>query len=106
MPRISSPDIATVSEIYLIEELKNPVMSAMLASLIDTHHAELRNIAELFNIIPKDTKKNPTYIMDIAVGQNSSHPDQSKLVYLQNFGTPQEKSSSKNQLQVCRQHKN
>ena len=53
MPRVSSANAATLSEQDLAEALKQPMSNAPFSTINDTHHTALRNLAELFNFIPK-----------------------------------------------------
>ena len=68
MPRTSPADAATLSSRDLIEELQNPVPDAPFVTFNDTHHAALKSLAEIFNIIPKDSEK----ITDRHYGRRSS----------------------------------
>ena len=57
------------------------MIDALFETLNDTHHAALRSLADLFNIIPKNAKTNqPEDIMDVVVGRNSFQLDQIQLV--------------------------
>ena len=53
MPRVSSADAATLSAWDLVEALKHTMPKVHFATINDTHHTALRNIAELFNVIRK-----------------------------------------------------
>ena len=52
MPRVSSADAATLSARYLVEALKHPTTNTYFATINDANNTSLRNLAELFNIIP------------------------------------------------------
>ena len=57
MPRVFSDDAATLAARDLVEALQNPTPNAPFATINDTHHTELINIAELFNIISKGVEQ-------------------------------------------------
>ena len=58
IPRISSTDASTLAARGLIKELKDPILDAPSATLNEKHHTELQSLEDIFNIIPKDAKKN------------------------------------------------
>ena len=60
MPRVSSADAATLAAQDLEEELKHSTPNATSATINDTHHTALRNLVELFNVIPKIEEKKST----------------------------------------------
>ena len=53
MPIVLSANAATLSAQDLVGALKQPMPNAPFATIYDTHHTALRNLAELFNLIPK-----------------------------------------------------
>ena len=60
IPRVLSADAATLSARNLVESLLNPTPNAPFATIDDTHHAALRSLADLFNIIPKSAEQQST----------------------------------------------
>ena len=60
MPRVSSADAATLSAWDLVEALKHTMPKVHFATINDTHHTALRNLVELFNVIPKIEEKKST----------------------------------------------
>ena len=65
MPRVSSANAATLAARYLVEALKQPTPNAPFATINDTHHTALRNLAEIFNVISKvENNKQQTGTME------------------------------------------
>ena len=60
IPRVSSAVAATLAVRNLVGSLQNPTTKAPFAKINDTHHTALRNIAELFNNIPKVAEQQST----------------------------------------------
>ena len=60
MPRVSSADADTLAARFFVEVLQNPTPNSPFAIINDTHHAALRTLAELFNIITKSTEHQST----------------------------------------------
>ena len=59
-PRASSTDAATLTVQYLVESLHKLTTNSPLSIINDTHHASLRILTELFNIIPKSAEQKST----------------------------------------------
>ena len=60
--RVSPDDAATLAARYLMEELQNPRPNEPFTTICDTHHAALRSLEEVFNIIPKYAEQESTNI--------------------------------------------
>ena len=55
-----SDDAATLEVQYLLKELQNPTPKSPFAIINNTHHTELINLAEFFNIIPRVAEQSKT----------------------------------------------
>ena len=53
IPIVSSANTATSEDRDSVEALKYPTPNAPFATINDTNHTTLRNLEELFNVIPK-----------------------------------------------------
>ena len=60
MPRVLSYDAYLLSAQDLVESLQNPMPNSMFTTINDTHHALLRSMQQLLNIIPKFAEQQYT----------------------------------------------
>ena len=57
MSRVSSADPDMIEALDLVESLQNPTLNTPFTTINYTLHTALINMAELFNIIPKDAEQ-------------------------------------------------
>ena len=60
MPGVSSADATTLAVRDLVEALKQPTPNIPFSTINDTNHNALRNLAEIFNIVPKVSEQKST----------------------------------------------
>ena len=96
IPRVSSANVDTLETWDLVEELQHPIPDGPFSTINDTHHTVLRNLAELFNIIPKVTDQQSTNSHNGRRCEVEKEPRQARLQVIHKYTTRQQKNQAPN----------